>query len=38
VIPPHLITRIITEDGVMKVDQAMARAKHMAKYLQVLWE
>jgi translation initiation factor 2B subunit (eIF-2B alpha/beta/delta family) len=38
VIPPHLITRIITEDGVMKVDQAMARAKHMAKYLQALWE
>ncbi len=38
VIPPHLITRIITEDGMMKVDQAMARAKHMAKYLQALWE
>ncbi|MBN2098309.1 MAG: hypothetical protein JW753_01800 [Dehalococcoidia bacterium] len=38
VIPPHLITRIITEDGMMKIDQAMAKAKHMAKYLQVLWE
>jgi translation initiation factor eIF-2B subunit delta len=38
VIPPHLITRIITEDGIMKVDQAMAKAKHMAKYLQSLWE
>ena len=38
VIPPHLITRIITEDGLMNVDQAMARAKLMAKYLQVLWE
>jgi translation initiation factor 2B subunit (eIF-2B alpha/beta/delta family) len=38
VVPPHLITRIITEDGLMKVDQAMARAKHMAKYLQALWE
>jgi translation initiation factor 2B subunit (eIF-2B alpha/beta/delta family) len=38
VIPPHLITRIITEDGIMKVDQAMDRAKRMAKYLQALWE
>jgi translation initiation factor eIF-2B subunit delta len=38
VIPPHLITRIITEEGIMNVDQAMARAKHMAKYLQALWE
>jgi translation initiation factor 2B subunit (eIF-2B alpha/beta/delta family) len=38
VIPPHLITRIITEDGLMNVDQAMARAKLMVKYLQALWE
>jgi len=38
VIPPHLITRIITEEGVMKVDQAVVKAKHMAKYLQMLWE
>ncbi len=38
VIPPHLITRIITEEGIMKVDQAAAKAKHMAKYLQALWE
>jgi len=38
VIPPQLITRIITEDGIMNIDQAMARAKHMAKYLQALWE
>jgi len=38
VIPPHLITRIITEDGLMNVDQAMARAKLMARYLQALWE
>jgi len=38
VIPPHLITSIITEDGVLKVDQAAAKAKHMAKYLQALWE
>jgi translation initiation factor eIF-2B subunit delta len=38
VIPPHLITRIITEEGIMKVDQAMVRAKHMAKNLQALWE
>jgi translation initiation factor 2B subunit (eIF-2B alpha/beta/delta family) len=37
-IPPNLITRIITEEGVMKVDQAMVKAKHMAKYLRVLWE
>jgi len=38
VIPPQLITRIITEEGVMKVDQAMVNAKHMAKYLRALWE
>ena len=38
VIPPHLITRIITEEGIMRVDQAMVRAKHMAKNLQALWE
>jgi translation initiation factor 2B subunit (eIF-2B alpha/beta/delta family) len=38
VIPPHLITRIITEEGVMKVDQAMVKAKQMAKYLRALWE
>jgi len=38
VIPPQLITCIITEDGIMKVDQAMVRAKHMARYLQALWE
>lgn len=38
VIPPHLITRIITEDGVMNIDQAIVRAKLMAKYLQALWE
>jgi methylthioribose-1-phosphate isomerase len=37
-IPPNLITRIITEEGVMKVDQAMVKAKHMATYLRVLWE
>jgi translation initiation factor eIF-2B subunit delta len=37
VIPPHMITRIITEDGTMRVDQAMERAKYMAKYLQALW-
>ena len=37
-IPPNLITRIITEEGVVKVDQAMVKAKHMAKYLRVLWE
>lgn len=37
-VPPNLITRIITEEGVMKVDQAMVKAKHMAKYLRVLWE
>jgi translation initiation factor 2B subunit (eIF-2B alpha/beta/delta family) len=38
VIPPHLITRIITEEGIMKVDQAMVKAKQMAKYLRALWE
>lgn len=37
VIPPHLITRIITEEGTMKVEQAMARARLMAEYLQELW-
>ena len=30
--------RIITEEGIMKVDQAMVKAKHMAKYLRALWE
>jgi len=38
VIPPHLITRIITEEGILKVDQAMVKAKQMAKYLRALWE
>ncbi|MDM7999822.1 MAG: hypothetical protein QUS33_07460 [Dehalococcoidia bacterium] len=38
VIPPELITRIVTEEGIIKVDQAIARAKHMARYLQALWE
>lgn len=38
VIPPHLITRIITEEGLMNVDQAMVKAKNMAKYLLALWE
>jgi translation initiation factor 2B subunit (eIF-2B alpha/beta/delta family) len=38
VIPPDLITRIITEEGILKVDQAMVNAKHMAKYLRALWE
>jgi translation initiation factor 2B subunit (eIF-2B alpha/beta/delta family) len=38
VIPPHLITRIITEEGMMKVDQAMVKAEHMARYLRALWE
>ena len=37
-IPPNLITRIITEEGVVKVDQAMVKAKHMATYLRALWE
>jgi translation initiation factor 2B subunit (eIF-2B alpha/beta/delta family) len=38
VIPPNLITRIITEEGILKVDQSMVKAKHMSKYLRALWE
>ena len=38
VIPPHLITRIITDEGLMNVDQAMVKAKSMARYLVALWE
>jgi translation initiation factor 2B subunit (eIF-2B alpha/beta/delta family) len=38
VIPANLITRIITEEGLMNVDQAMVRAGNMARYLLALWE
>jgi translation initiation factor 2B subunit (eIF-2B alpha/beta/delta family) len=38
VIPQHLITRIITDEGLMNVDQAMVKAKSMARYLVALWE
>jgi translation initiation factor 2B subunit (eIF-2B alpha/beta/delta family) len=38
VVPPNLITRIITEEGILNIDQAMGKAKHMAKFLQALWE
>jgi translation initiation factor 2B subunit (eIF-2B alpha/beta/delta family) len=38
VVPANLITRIMTEEGILNTDQAMVKAKHMAKFLQALWE
>lgn len=38
VVPGALITRIVTEEGLMNVDQAMVKARNMAKYLVALWE
>jgi methylthioribose-1-phosphate isomerase len=38
VVPANLIARIITEEGILNTDQAMVKAKHMAKFLQALWE
>lgn len=38
VIPADLITRIITEEGLMNVDQAILKARNMARYLMALWE
>ncbi len=38
VVPAELITRIITEEGTTKVDQAAVKARQMAKYLKALWE
>jgi len=38
VVPASLITRIITEEGLMNVDQAMLKARNMARFLMALWE
>ncbi len=38
VIPASLITRIITEEGLMNVDQAIVKARNMARYMVALWE
>jgi translation initiation factor 2B subunit (eIF-2B alpha/beta/delta family) len=38
VIPPDLITRTITDEGVLNFDQAMLKVNQMAKYIRALWE